>query len=396
MLNAMLSRAAIPADQPGNVNDGSCVVDAEASVPESSSPLALARGLDAPLAADAEGAEFEHAPFWEENGLLLRAAWEEWEQEHLARTGFPTSGGGGSHLGEDGDFIDPALSSALEDAFDDPSEETEAALKSLWTDSDHESGRPLPRGVYAARLLTESGVSRIRGLLDAAASSGIPARRPNGMNRRGVIVDPNVDGAVSPKSLVELVEEQLIGRVVRPVGRMLFPDRIGCDDDSEYFGFTIRYDGDDDGGEVRGEEEGRANGKEPRDLELREHRDASIVTLNVNLNLPEEGYSGSEVYFRAYPSDEPTAMANGDGETHGGTVRFSPGMAIIHLGAHRHGSMPISDSGGEDSGGKRYNLVIWLFGRDGDVRISPYAKEDQMNVLERWRGCNHTEVFSFV
>ena len=47
------------------------------------------------------------------------------------------------------------------------------------------------------------------------------------------------------KSLLKLIEEELISHVIRPVGRMLFPDRVGYNDDSEYFAFTIRYDGID-------------------------------------------------------------------------------------------------------------------------------------------------------
>lgn len=67
-------------------------------------------------------------------------------------------------------------------------------------------------------------------------------------------------------------------------------------------------------------------------------------------------------------------------------------MAVIHLGAHRHGSLPITASNNktDDSSGKRYNLVIWLFGSDGDVRVASYKKEEQMNIEQRWRGCNHT------
>ena len=210
------------------------------------------------------------------------------------------------------------------------------------------------------------------------------------------------------KSLLKLIEEELISHVIRPVGRMLFPDRVGCDDDSEYFAFTIRYDGSDgdvDGGKRSNENDDNHHDANvsKRDFELKEHRDASIVTLNINLNLPEEGYAGSEVYFREFPSDEPTATANNgeqdilhhSGKHDGGTVRFSPGMAIIHLGAHRHGSLPISATTSKKSNGKRYNLVIWLFGTDGDVPIAPYEKEDQMNAVERWRGCNHTRGFSF-
>lgn len=365
-----------------SIVDGSCA-DPEASAtkaPESealgcaaleASPVLLrARGLKAPVAADTQGAEFEHASFWDDNGPLLRAAWQEWD-EHI-RNGDLLSN-------ENNAFIEPRLSSALDDAFDNPAAATEDVVKSFWTDTS--SKEPLPRGVYAAQILTPSGILALRKLLDSASSSGIPTRRPNGMNRRGVIVDPEVYGAVNMKSLSELVEGELIDRVVRPVGRMLFSDRVGCIDDVEYFAFTIRYDGGDNGDK---DAEGGPNGaaEMKRDFELKEHRDASVITLNINLNLPEEDYSGSQVYFRS--SAVPDV-----GE---GTVRFTPGMAVVHLGAHRHGALPISASGG--GGGKRYNLVIWLFGKDGNVRIAPYEKGEQMSAEERWRGCNSTRGFS--
>merc|ERR1739841_57665 len=134
---------------------------------------------------------------------------------------------------------------------------------------------------------------------------------------------------------------------------MLFTDRVGCGDDVEYFAFTIRYDGSDDDAMSDEYLDGDAN-KPKRDFELKEHRDASVVTLNINLNLPEEGYGGSEVYFREYPSEGSTTSA--DDREDGGVVSFTPGMAIIHLGAHRHGSLPISTSDGTKSSGKRYNL----------------------------------------
>ena len=117
----------------------------------------------------------------------------------------------------------------------------------------------------------------------------------------------------------------------------LFPDRIGCNDDVEYFAFTIRFD--DDGNSSESSDERSA----PilRDTELKEHRDASIFTLNVNLNLPEEEeYSGSEVFFREFPSVGDDAFTEDDDNV--GILRFTPGMAIVHLGAHRHGSLPIT------------------------------------------------------
>lgn len=384
----------------------------------SASPLATARTLKAPVASDTEGAEFEHATFWEDNGSLLKNAWAEWEemQMEMQMQMHPNSLQEGGGKLDDWSFINPILSMALEDAFSNPSELTEASVKSNWMNhSNHdEEHRPtlLPKGVYATKLLTPSGVSHIRKLLDMATTSGIPTRRPNGMNRHGIILDPNVDGAVPVKALLNLVEGELNNRVVRPVGRMLFPDRVGCGDDLDYFAFTIRYDGSEDDENDNGNDNDNDESSTSKlDVKLKEHRDASIVTLNINLNLPEEGYAGSEVYFRAFPSADDDSTDSipensherddippGDDKNNGGTVQFSPGMAIIHLGAHRHGSLPISQSANSNKkiSGKRYNLVIWVFGEDGDVRIAPYEKKDQMTVAERWQGCNHTqEVFEF-
>lgn len=348
-----------------SVDDGSCNDSTDTS------PLEQARNLHPPIPKSTKYAEYEDAEFWNEHGQLIRDAWEEWENS-IDITNYD-------------DHINPTLSEALDNTFERPTKETESQVKYLWKAKSDDDESLLPKGVYSIQLFTPSGISHIRNLLDLASISKIPTRRPNGMNRNGFIIDSNVNGAVSVKSLVQLVEEEIINRVARPVGRMLYPDRIGCDDDIEYFAFTIRYDGSDD-------EDQDGDVTNNKDFELREHRDASIVTLNINLNLPDEGYDGSEVYFRGYPTEE-WAGDESDKDDEGGTVRFSPGKAIIHLGAHRHGSLPIIATSNSKTGssGKRYNLVIWLFGRDGDVRIASYKKEEQMNVEQRWLGCNQTK-----
>ena len=157
-------------DQPKNdVNDNICT-------DPDSTPLQLARKLHVPLATETNSAEFEHASFWDDNGPLLQDAWNEWEMNNNIDTDVPL------------DLIDPTLSMALDSAFDNPTEETESNVKSLWTsntihDIDQSS---LPFGVYAIQLLTPPGIARIRHLLDMATSSGIPTRRPNGMNRHGM------------------------------------------------------------------------------------------------------------------------------------------------------------------------------------------------------------------
>jgi hypothetical protein len=321
---------------------------------------------------------------------LIQDAWREWE---IAQT---TTLSGFINDVQDQGWVDALLAEAIDEAFAYPSEESEAAVKSLWTNNRSTTNQVLPKGVYAIQLLSSKGITYLRNLFDQAATSGIPTRRPNGMNRHGVILDKNVYGAVPIQPLVEVVEE-LIDRIARPVGRLLYPDRIGCDDDLDYYAFTIRYDGCKN---ESNDDDTCAGSTQSKDLELKEHRDASVVTLNINLNLPEEDYGGSEVFFREYPAADgsgscdifATKSNNQDG---GGTVSFSPGMAIVHLGAHMHGSLPITATHSSSdrevqqrSSGKRFNLVIWLFGRNGDVRIAPYSEEEQLTANQRWYGCN--------
>jgi predicted 2-oxoglutarate/Fe(II)-dependent dioxygenase YbiX len=167
------------------------------------------------------------------------------------------------------------------------------------------------------------------------------------MNRHGCIIDDKVDGAVSLPTLTRFVQD-LINDIGRPVGRMLFPDSVGTEDDTDYFAFTIRYNTEED-------------------MELKEHRDASVVTINVNLNLPDEEYHGSSLYLL----DE-----EGGGSTRH-SITFDPGMMLIHRGSVRHAALPITS-------GTRHNLVIWLFGEDGAVRIAPYDEDERLSVEQRW------------
>eukprot|EP00804_Cyclotella_cryptica_P025599 CCRYP_002833-RA/>CCRYP_002833-RA protein AED:0.00 eAED:0.00 QI:132/-1/1/1/-1/1/1/95/385 len=353
-------------------------------------PLVCARMLAVPPAVDVKHAEYEHASFWDNNGLLLRYAWEEWEtstfyaDDALSQSLRPET------------WINSSLSEAIDKAFSDPSVETEAAVRSQWSNSYQDPDgdiRYLPFGVYATQLLNPSGVSLIRKLLDDAVESGIPMRRPNGMNRNGFILDRQVNGAIPIKFFMDFLEDEIINRVVRPVGRMLFKEFVGCNDDIEYFAFTIIYDGS----EINEKEQ-----LQMRDAQLNEHRDASVITMNINLNLPHEHYEGSDVFFRDFPESavDNEFLVNFGIESPGekvSHVKFSPGMAIVHLGAHRHGSSRIlphtepkkSSVDTAERSGIRYNLVIWLFGKDGEVRVAPYSKHQQMDVVDRWRGCNH-------
>ena len=99
---------------------------------------------------------------------------------------------------------------------------------------------------------------------------------------------------------------------------------------------------------------------------MKEHSDASVVTVNINLNLPQDGeYQGSELVFL----DKATQ--------HRHKLELKPGMVVLHRGIHRHQALPIEK-------GERHQLIVWLFGRDGYVRFAPYKKNEQLSIEKRW------------
>ena len=285
-----------------------------------------ARALTPPIPNATIDAEFEEAEFFELHGELFRAAWREIGLADDSLAPF-----------DDARAIAPTILHAIAALRAAPSVEREEAVRSLFNET--------APGIFCVQLLREESIAALRTELIRVAAAGIPTRRPNGMNRFGVILDETVDGAVS--NGIDVFVKALIDQYVRPLGRMLFPDIIGDGDDVEHFVFTVRY--------------------EPtKDATLAEHRDASVVTLNLNLNKPGEGFGGSALYF----VDEADPAVRH-------TVDFTPGMALIHKGALRHAALPIRH-------GSRENLICWLFGTDGYVRAAPHTESERLTVAERW------------
>ena len=130
---------------------------------------------------------------------------------------------------------------------------------------------------------------------------------------------------------------------MRPVARLLFPEIIGYD--TQTFGFSIQY-------------------QPGVDTSLQLHSDASAATLNINLNLPEETFSGSEVDFY----DPVSGKAN--------RLTFKPGIAMIHKGTVPHAAQPITS-------GKRTNFVLWLYGDRMQVPRD-VMQQTAVNAEERW------------
>jgi len=305
------------------------------------SALERARQLVPPSVVSSTAGETEHADWWEQHASLLREAWTEWEEtakevrpppalllDNNSTTATVASG-----------LIHEALQTAVENAWEGPSLEHENALKSLWTE--------VAPAIYTCPFLTPEGIRRVRAHLDPASQSQIPTRRPNGMNRYGMILHPpdSVDGAVNLQAF-EAFYQELVDTYIRPTMRALFPEYAGDPkDDSDSYSFTIKYS---------------AN----TDMELKEHSDASLYTMNVNLNLPHETYSGSDLNF---------SLQDGSSTT----VTLQPGVAVLHLGQTRHSAQPIAS-------GSRMNWIIWVHGEYGYVRIVPYAPQEQMSVQQRW------------
>jgi hypothetical protein len=316
--------------------------DNAVSVVESSSALFRARQLVVPDVVDTTDGESENHDFWSTNAALLRAAWQEWEESNTT--------------------ILPSLT--VRDIIRVPPE----AESSCWQ-------RIAPDVYRCDRFLTPMGTVALKTFIDMALQeSGVPRRRPNGMNRFGGVFYPGLDGSVDGAIALSAFEEfytELLDDYIRPLGRHFYPSYIHHPDissnnnnvdDGESYAFTIRY-------------------KAGEDVQLQEHTDASLYTININLNTDDNEtnddgastYDGSRVYFVTEEDEE----ENDDKEykdartrkqrntTTTTTMAFAPGSAVLHLGQIRHGTMPLTK-------GERTNLVIWVYGPHGFVRIRPY------------------------
>ncbi|UZD89985.1 2OG-Fe(II) oxygenase [Cognatishimia activa] len=260
--------------------------------------------------------------FWADNRNLLQEAWSEWENNEA------------EGLGPDDSLYDPHLRAAVEQAWQNPS--SEAAVKDLWEE--------VFPGVYKAQFFDPEQLRSFRDYLENVADAGIPLRPPYGisLNRGGAMLDSRSEGFLAAPQFQSFYQG-LMNSYMRPISRLLFPDVMGYD--TQTFGFSIQWQAD-------------------KDTSLRAHTDASAVTLNINLNLPGEDFSGSGVRF----FDRATRRVE--------ELTFAPGTALIHHGSVPHESMPITE-------GERSNIVLWLYGDHG--AIPPLGTDAKpVSPQERW------------
>jgi len=182
--------------------------------------------------------------------------------------------------------------------------------------------------VYTFDLFTPEFCDALLHEMDHLEESGIPLRRPNGMNRYGAIL--------SHLGFQEGLLEPLMRCVLAPLGHELWPEWVCLRDCDETYGFIVRY-------------------RIGEDVDLAEHADTSNITLNVCLG---RDFADGDLYFKG------VRFTDSEHEQQEYIVGHRKGIAVLHLGGHFHGVRPISK-------GERSNLVVWGTGADGVVRIRP-------------------------
>ncbi|CAJ1950850.1 unnamed protein product [Cylindrotheca closterium] len=342
----------------------------------SSSSLAQVRLLQAPEVTSTRGGELEHLEFWNTHSRLIQLAWHEWEREMIRRQNSEQIQGNETYLPslDEDTMMEPTLKERIQQIWKKPSLEAELELQAaIWEE-------PIRNVHTCSSFFSPQGIQNLRHHLSLMGQANIPTRRPNGMNRNGFVLDDETEGGVSYVSVNDF-RGWLVDDYLRPLGRMFFPEYIGSDEDDESsYAFTVHYQYNDGRGD-NVESTNTSATKRP-DVKLKEHSDASVVTVNINLNLPgEDEYGGSQLLFLDDNDDD--GPGTNSTEQRRKQLEFQPGMAVIHRGLHRHQALPIEK-------GERHQLIIWLFGNDGYVRVAPYKPKEQLSVKKRWSKSKNT------
>lgn len=312
---------------------GATAAAAAASV---ASALTRARALNGVLpdrqnTSTTNGEEEAH-DWWVNNAELLEEARREYGPKHAALYDFA------SHVAS---FIQPQLLSAIEEC-------EQAAAAGEPVDETRLLGLLSPAGppsVYRLPLFTEEYCTLMLEEVRHYEASGIPLRRPNGMNRYGAILD---------HLGMEASLDYLSRRFLRPLGQLLYPWLISKGDADEHYAFTVRY-------------------KPGEDVSLAGHYDASVLTLNANLGI--RGFTGGAITFRGtrFVDDEPQRVP----ESQADFADFAPGDAILHLGGQYHSALPTTS-------GERSNMIVWLHGKHEVVRVAAHDEADRLSARQRW------------
>lgn len=313
----------------------SSIADAEDPSGASISALDQARQLKVPQASKKYGGETEHSDWWDEQAVLLQQARQQWGRKHPTLYEFDAY-----------KFLDPALVQAV-------TSRNKTLFASLFQET-------AVTDVYTFSLLRPSFVDELRDELDHQEESGIPLRRPNGMNRYGAIL--------SELGFADMLRS-LTQEYLTLAARHLFQEFVGPDDLVASYPFTVHYEPD-------------------KDVKLSEHTDASTITVNVCLQ--PSSNNETVLYFKTRPvwpnvvvTPEESAAAN---PTY--IDLAESGQAVIHLGQHTHGV--------SETTATREQMVVWMFGEHGYVRVAPYEPDEIASHVRGYNAFWGTETTSSV
>ena len=177
-------------------------------------------------------------------------------------------------------------------------------------------------GIYAFELFTPAFCDLLVREIDFFEASDLPCRRPNTMNRLGLVVN---DIGFEP------LMTDLLERLIAPMCQALYPDEIHTSALDHHHSFVVRYRNDSSFKQEDGN----------KGLDM--HHDASEATLNVCLG--RDPLPGGGLRFCGRYGD-PNHRKNSVVHSH------TKGWAVLHLGRHRHGADDIK-------GGERMNLIVW-------------------------------------
>jgi len=186
-------------------------------------------------------------------------------------------------------------------------------------------------GIYAFPLFTSEFCDLLIKEIDSFESTKLQCRRPNTMNRLGLVVN---DIGFEP-FMTEIVDT-----LIAPICEALYPDEIITCALDHHHSFVVRYrnEGDNDK-DTDGSKEKDEDGNKGLDM----HHDASEATLNVCLG--RDNFTSGGLRFCGRFGDR-----NHRASSH--IYSHTKGQAILHLGRHRHGADDIAN-------GERINLIVW-------------------------------------
>jgi len=181
-------------------------------------------------------------------------------------------------------------------------------------------------GIYAFDLFTTQFCDLLIDEVDAFESSKLPCRRPNTMNKLGLVVN---DMGLEP------IMTTIVDRLIAPMCQSLYgPSEEIVSALDHHHSFVVRYRRKDTPSTI-GDEDGS------RGLDM--HHDASEATLNVCLG--RNDFTSGGLRFCGHYGDANHRIT----QLVHSHVR---GRAILHLGRHRHGADDIES-------GERINLIVW-------------------------------------